>query len=86
MRGANMKLLKKVAEKINCRLETSTDGSMKKLEVFANTTDGEGLNIYSITGHEEHSFEQLAEEAVGMFIAFGVKWRLSEMAEKYGAK
>jgi len=81
-----MKLLKKVAEKINCRLETSTDGSMKKLEVFANTTDGEGLNIYSITGHEEHSFEQLAEEAVGMFIAFGVKWRLSEMAEKYGAK
>lgn len=81
-----MKLLKKVAEKINCRLETSTDGSMKKLEVFANTTDGEGLNIYSITGHEEHSFEQLAKEAVGMFIAFGVKWRLSEMAEKYGAK
>jgi hypothetical protein len=86
MRGANMKLLKKVAVKINCRLETSTDGSMKKLDILANTTDGEGLKIYSITGHEEHSFEQLAEEAASMLIAFGVKWRLSEMVEKYGAK
>lgn len=81
-----MKLLKKVAVKINCRLETSTDGSMKKLEMFANISDEKSLLFYSITGHEEHSFEQLAEEAASMLIAFGVKWRLSEMAEKYGAK
>ena len=68
----------------HCRAEKKMEGKLKKLRIYANTSDkadNVGVKIYSLTGHEEHTFDRLADESLQMFVSAGVKLSLMAIAE-----
>jgi len=74
----------KLMAKSHCRVEKKMEGELKKLRVYANTSDkadNVGVKIYSLTGHEEHTFDRLADESLQMFVSAGVKLSLMAIAE-----
>ena len=74
----------KLMGKSHCRVEKKMDGELKKLRVYANTSDkadNVGVKIYSLTGHKEHTFDHLANESLQMFVSAGVKLSLMAIAE-----
>lgn len=86
MRNTKLRLFEKVMRKCHCRVEKKSKGSLRTLVVYVDTADPDdevGLKIFSITGASEHSFDDVAQEALCMFMAWGVKNRLGVLAKDF---